>query len=59
MKKFLLIAAALGFTSLSYTAVAQQDEKIEQLSQYLRSSDGSEAYHELTAEVEHAKNNKD
>ena len=30
MKKFLLIAAALGFTSLSYTAVAQQDEKIEQ-----------------------------
>lgn len=34
-------------------------DKIEQLAQFLRSSDGSELYHELTAEVEHAKNNKD
>lgn len=37
----------------------KQDEKIEQLSQFLRSSDGSELYHELTAEVENAKNKKD
>lgn len=36
----------------------KQDEKIEQLSQFLRSSDGNELYHELTAEVENAKNAK-
>lgn len=36
----------------------EQPDKIETLSQYLRSADGSEAYHELTAEVEHAKNEK-